>query len=295
MSQQETTAITISLDSLQVAASSPGETPEEKLKKTSRSPSVTLNDTRFSEPEDFDQIFENNRLFSERKRAEDPLYFERLAASQTPKYLYIGCSDSRVSAQELTGLKTGELFIHRNVANLVLATDMNLLSVIEFSVEYLKVKDIIVMGHSGCGGVEAALNRDLKDRGLIEHWLQNIRDVYRVHQVELDAIQDYEARKARLIELNVKEQALNLYKNNIIQRNQQKTGFPRIHALVYHLRDGRLKRLDVNFKNELDKVKRIYELYRFQRAPNSPNAPKMEDKVVGTDDIKVTDDNKEHK
>jgi len=175
-----------------------------------------------------------------------------------------------VSAQELTGLKTGELFIHRNVANLVIPTDMNLLSVLEFSIEYLKVKDIIVMGHYGCGGVDAALNFELKDRGLIENWLQNIRDVYRYHREELDSLTDINQRRNRLCELNVKEQALNLYKNHIVQRNQARTGFPRIHALVYNLRDGKLKRLNVNFKNELDKIRSIYKLYRFHSSVDSP-------------------------
>jgi len=201
---------------------------------------------------------------------DDPTYFEKLSAAQAPKYLYIGCSDARVSAQELTGLKTGELFIHRNVANLVIPTDMNLLSVLEFSIEHLKVKDIIVMGHYGCGGVDAALNFELKDRGLIENWLQNIRDVYRYHQEELDKIADVGQRRNRLCELNVKEQALNLYKNHIVQRNQAKTGFPRIHALVYNLRDGKLKQLNVNFKNELDKIRNIYKLYRFHSSVDSP-------------------------
>jgi len=226
---------------------SASEHPTHNEKKL-RTQSQIINDVIFSEPDDFQQIFENNRKFYESKVSTDPTYFEKLYAAQAPKYLYIGCSDARVSAQELTRLQTGELFIHRNVANLVLATDMNLLSVLEFSIEHLKVKDIIVMGHYGCGGVEAALNYELKDRGLIENWLQNIRDVHRTHKEELDAITDVHQRKNRLVELNVKEQALNLYKTNIVQRNQSRTGFPRIHALVYNLRDGRLKQLNVNFK-----------------------------------------------
>jgi len=240
------------------------------LEHKNRTKSQIINDTILSEPDDFQAIFENNRKFYETKTKEDPFYFEKLFAAQAPKYLYIGCSDARVSAQELTGLKTGELFIHRNVANLVVATDMNLLSVLEFSIEHLKVKDIIVMGHYGCGGVEAALNVELKDRGLIENWLQNIRDVYRTHSEELDKITDTNQRKQRLVELNVKEQALNLHKNNIVQRNQARTGYPRIHALVYNLRDGHIKQLNVNWKNELDKIRTIYKLYRFHSAVDSP-------------------------
>jgi len=223
-------------------------------------------DTIFSHPDDFEKIFLNNKKFVERRLSEDPNYFKNLAKGQSPKYLYIGCSDARVSAQELTGLHTGELFVHRNVANLVVSTDMNLLSVLEFSIEHLQVKDIMVMGHYGCGGVEAALNTDVRDRGLIENWLSNIRDVYRYHQEELDQIGDRQKRLMRLVELNVLEQCLNLYKNNIVQRNQQKSGYPRIHGLVYNIGDGLLKELAVNFRDEIRPLRDIYKLYPFTPA-----------------------------
>lgn len=206
----------------------------------------------------YQQIFENNKKWVANKLEGDVNYFEKLARDQNPDYLYIGCSDSRVPANEIMGLEPGEVFVHRNVANLVINTDSNVNAVIQYAIEYLKIKHIIVCGHYGCGGVKAALNPS--DMGQLNSWLQTLRDVYRLHQTELDAITDSTKKFNRLVELNVIEQCVNIIKIDHWQRNWYKSGHPQIHAWVYDLHNGLLKELDVNVKEYVSSFKNIYDL-----------------------------------
>ena len=174
------------------------------------------------------------------KVAEDPEFFERLAHLQTPEFLWIGCSDSRVPANEITGTQPGEIFVHRNVANLVINTDVNLLSVLDYAVTHLKVKHVIVCGHYGCGGIKAATTKtDFK--AVLNMWLRHIKDVYRLHKEELDKIKDDDLRCDRLVELNVREQVMNLAKTSIIQRAWKHEQRPDLHGWVYGLKDGIIK------------------------------------------------------
>ncbi|RZK09813.1 MAG: carbonic anhydrase, partial [Hymenobacter sp.] len=177
------------------------------------------------------QILENNKKWVADKNAQDPEFFDRLANGQTPRYLFIGCSDSRVPASGITGTGPGEMFVHRNIANMVVHTDMNLLSVLQYAVEVLGVQDILVCGHYGCGGVAAAAAN--KQYGLIDNWLVNIRDVVRLHETELLRIHDEKQRLRRMVELNVIEQVHNLTKTNIIQNAMRTDKPPRLHGLVY--------------------------------------------------------------
>jgi carbonic anhydrase len=202
------------------------------------------------------KILENNRRWVADKNAQDPEFFSRLANGQEPKYLFIGCSDSRVPASGITGTGPGEMFVHRNIANLVVHTDMNLLSVLQYAVEVLGVKDILVVGHYGCGGVAAAASN--KQYGLIDNWLTNIRDVIRQHQQELSSITDDTQRAKRLVELNVTEQVRNLAKTNIIQNAMRNDNPPRLHGLVYDLHDGVLKDLKVDNSALFSEMKSIY-------------------------------------
>ncbi|HEU4634005.1 MAG TPA: carbonic anhydrase [Flavisolibacter sp.] len=173
-------------------------------------------------------------------KQDDPEYFERLSHIQTPEFLWIGCSDSRVPANEITGTQPGEIFVHRNVANLVIHTDVNLLSVLDYAVTHLKVKHIIVCGHYGCGGVKASLTKhDFKY--VLNMWLRNIKDVYRLHRDELEAIPDEEQRCDRLVELNVQEQVMHLAKTSIVQRAWKERQTPHLHGWVYGLKDGIIK------------------------------------------------------
>jgi len=173
---------------------------------------------------------------------EDADYFKRLANLQTPEFLWIGCSDSRVPANEITGTQPGEIFVHRNIANLVIHTDVNLLSVLDYAVNHLKVNHVIVCGHYGCGGVKAAMtNHDYNH--LLNMWLRNIKDVYRLYQQELEAIKDEEERTNRLVELNVTEQVMKLAKTSIIQRAWKYGKKPVLHGWVYGLKDGIIKSL----------------------------------------------------
>ena len=174
----------------------------------------------------YEQIFENNRRWMQQKTSQDEDYFQRLAQSQRPEYLYIGCSDSRVSAEELMGLQPGEVFVHRNIANLVNGIDLNAMSVIEYAVKHLDVKHIIVCGHYNCGGVKAAMQA--KDLGLLNPWLREIRDIYRLHQQELDILQD-EERYNRLVEINVVEQCINVVKTAALQQSYLSKGYPVVH------------------------------------------------------------------
>ncbi len=207
----------------------------------------------------YQQIFENNKKWVESKLAEDPGFFEKLAKEQNPEFLYIGCSDSRVHANEIMGLEPGDVFVHRNIANLIVNTDLNVQSVINFAVEHLEVKHIIVCGHYGCGGVKAAMIP--KDLGLLNPWLRNIRDVYRLHQVELDAIAETPERYDRLVELNVIEQCINAVKIANIQKRYYQEGFPTVHGWVYDLRNGFLKDLNLDMDAEIEKIRRIYDLH----------------------------------
>lgn len=184
----------------------------------------------------YQKLLLENKAWAQEKLESDPLYFARLAKIQTPEFLWIGCSDSRVPANEITNTQPGEIFVHRNIANLVVHTDLNLLSVLQYSVEVLKVKHIIVCGHYGCGGVKAAMGHH--SFGIINKWLRNIKDVYRLHQKELDAIVDEEQRSNRLVELSVIEQVWNLAKTTIIQKAWQEEHRPHLHGWVYGLDNG---------------------------------------------------------
>ncbi|MDQ3291838.1 MAG: carbonic anhydrase [Bacteroidota bacterium] len=186
-----------------------------------------------------EKIFENNRKWVADKLSQDKDYFKKLALGQKPRYLFIGCSDSRVPANDVCGTGPGEMFVHRNIANVVVNTDMNLLSVLQYAVEVLGVQDVIVCGHYGCGGVKAAMSD--QQYGLIDNWLRNIKDIMPFHQEELQSLQDEDARWRRMVELNVKEQVNNLYKTTIIQ-NALNAGKPlRLHGLVYDIANGILK------------------------------------------------------
>jgi carbonic anhydrase len=188
----------------------------------------------------YDKLLLENKAWAAEKVAEDPKFFDRLAHLQTPEFLWIGCSDSRVPANEITGTQPGEIFVHRNIANLVVNTDVNLLSVLDYAVNHLKVKHVIVCGHYGCGGVKASIsNQDFKP--LLNMWLRNIKDVIRLYRAELDSISDEERKTDRLVELNVQEQVYNLAKTSIIQRAWKNEQRPDIHGWVYGLKDGLIK------------------------------------------------------
>lgn len=187
----------------------------------------------------YEKLLLENKAWAAEKLHEDPEYFERLAHIQTPEFLWIGCSDSRVPANEITGTQPGEIFVHRNVANLVVHTDMNLTTVIHYAVIVLKVKHIIVCGHYGCGGVKAAMTNH--DFGIINKWLRNIKDVYNAYRKEIDAIQDEEERTNRLVELNVQEQVKNLAKTAMIQKMWKNEQRPDLHGWVYGLKNGIIK------------------------------------------------------
>jgi len=207
---------------------------------------------------DFNRIFENNEKWIAEKLALNPAYFQQLAKGQSPEFLYIGCSDSRVTAEDLMGVKPGEVFIHRNIANQVIATDNNVNSVVQYAVEHLKVKHIIVCGHYECGGVKAALNPS--DMGQLNSWLQTLRDVYRFHRQKLDAIEDTQKRFDRLVELNVREQCINIIKIDHVQRAWYKTGFPKIHGWVFDVKTGKLFDLKLKMEEEFKEVRSIYDL-----------------------------------
>lgn len=185
-------------------------------------------------------LLKENKAWAAEKKSDDPEYFERLSHLQTPEFLWIGCSDSRVPANEITGTQPGEIFVHRNIANLVIHTDVNLLSVLEYAVNHLKVKHVIICGHYGCGGIKAAMTKhDFKQ--VLNMWLRNIKDVYRLHRDELEMISDEEKRADRLTELNVQEQVLHLAKTSIIQRAWKNEQRPQLHGWVYGLKDGLIK------------------------------------------------------
>lgn len=208
--------------------------------------------------ESYRKIFEENKKWVKKKTDEDPDFFKYLVDGQNPDYLYIGCSDSRVHANEIMGLQPGEVFVHRNIANMVVNSDLNILSVINYAVEHLHVKYIIVCGHYECGGIKAAM--EPKDLGILNPWLRNVRDVYRLHQNELDAIENTRQRYNRLVELNVYEQCLNVIKTAEVQKSYLANGYPRVAGWVYSLNDGILNDLEIDFKKELNHIRKIYDL-----------------------------------
>ena len=187
----------------------------------------------------FERLLEGNKAWAEHKVLNDPNYFNRLAGIQRPDFLWIGCSDSRVPANEVTDTPPGEIFVHRNVANIVVQTDLNLMSVLQYAVEVLEVKHVIVCGHYGCGGVIAAMGNN--NLGIINQWISSIKDVHRLHRGEVDSIVDLEARNNRMVELNVEEQVNNLAKTSIIQGAWKKHKRPDIHGWAYGLKDGIIK------------------------------------------------------
>lgn len=190
---------------------------------------------------DIDRLLQSNRAWAAERVKEDPQYFTRLASLQRPAYLWIGCSDSRVAANVITGTQPGEVFVHRNIANMVVDTDLNLLSVLEYAVNVLEVSHVIVCGHYGCGGVKASMTHH--SLGLINKWLLGIKNVHRLHRDELEAIKDEDRRTDRLVELNVREQVVNLTKTSIIQKAWKHKNRPQLHGWVYGLTDGLLKSL----------------------------------------------------
>jgi len=187
----------------------------------------------------YEKLLLENKAWAKEQVQIDPEFFSRLSHIQTPEFLWIGCSDSRVPADKITGTQPGEIFVHRNIANMVVHTDINLLSVLEYAVEVLKVKHIIVCGHYGCGGVKAAMGN--QSLGIINKWLRSIKDVYRIHRDEIDKIENEEDRTNRLIEFNVMEQVMNLAKTSIIQRAWKNNQRPHLHGWVYGLNDGIIK------------------------------------------------------
>jgi len=188
----------------------------------------------------YERLLLENKAWAAEQVQKDPGFFKRLAELQTPEILWIGCSDSRVPANQITGTQPGEIFVHRNVANLVINTDVNVLSVLDYAVNFLKIKHVIVCGHYGCGGIKAATTQtDFKQ--VLNMWLRNIKDVYRLHREELDTIKEEEKRVDRLVELNVQEQVYNLAKTSIIQRAWKEENRPDLHGWVYGLKDGIIK------------------------------------------------------
>ena len=205
----------------------------------------------------YKQLLENNKNWVADKLAIDPAYFDKLSNSQNPEYLWIGCSDSRVPANQITGTLPGDIFVHRNIANMVVHSDMNMLSVLSYAVEVLKVKHIIVCGHYGCGGVQAAMEN--KQFGLIDNWLRHIKDVYRYHHKELDAIEDKTQRARRFVEVNVMEQVHDLCKTSIVQNAWKNKQPLHVHGWVYDIHDGVIKDLDVTFTCTKD-LHKVYHL-----------------------------------
>lgn len=203
------------------------------------------------------RLIENNKTWVAEQLQLDPSFFENLSKGQAPEYLWIGCSDSRVPAESITGTDPGEMFVHRNIANMVVHSDMNMLSVLSYAVEVLKVKHIIVCGHYGCGGVMAAMKN--QQFGLIDNWLRHIKDVYRYHHNELDAIEDETLRARRFVEVNVHEQVHDLGKTSIVQNAWKRNQPLHLHGWVYDINDGLINDLGVNFTNPKD-LHNVYHL-----------------------------------
>lgn len=206
---------------------------------------------------DLKKIFENNEKWIKEKLKIDPKYFENLGEGQNPEFLFIGCSDSRVTAEELMGLGPGEVFVHRNIANMVISIDLNVMSVVNYAVENLKVNHVVVCGHYECGGVKAAMQS--ADLGILNPWLRNIRDVYRIHKNELNQITDEGKKYDRLVELNVKEQCVNLIKTAAVQKAFRKRGL-KVHGWVFDIHTGKLIDLKIDFEKYLKDIMEIYHL-----------------------------------
>jgi carbonic anhydrase len=205
----------------------------------------------------FDVVFNNNEKWIQKQLDLDPDYFKKLASGQAPEFLYIGCADSRVTAEELMDLHPGDVFVHRNIANMVINIDLSAMSVIEYAVKHLKVKHVVICGHYECGGVKAAMQP--LDLGILNPWLRNIRDVYRLHFEELESIEDNQKRFDRLVEINVKEQCYNLIKTAVVQDAILKRNLT-IHGWVFDVRTGKLIDLNVDFKGKLEKAMKVYHL-----------------------------------
>ncbi|ALG67470.1 carbonic anhydrase [Beggiatoa leptomitoformis] len=202
-------------------------------------------------------VFKNNEKWIADKLAADPDYFNKLSQGQNPDILYIGCSDSRVTAEELMGVQPGEVFIHRNIANMVISIDVNVMSVLNYAIKHLKVNHVVVCGHYCCGGVKAAMQS--KDLGILNPWLRNVRDVYRLHKKELNAILNEDNRYNRLIELNVQEQCINLIKTAAVQQAHKERGL-KVHGWVFDIYTGKLIDLKIDFDRILKDIMEIYDL-----------------------------------
>jgi len=205
----------------------------------------------------YKKLIDNNRKWVKQKLSEDAEFFNKLAAGQQPPVLWIGCADSRVPANEIIGAEPGEVFVHRNIANMVVPTDMNMLSVLDYAVNVLKVSHVIVCGHYGCGGVKAAMTNN--SYGIIDNWIRHIKDVYRFHQDELELMQDEDAKFDRFVELNVREQVHDLAKTSIVQRAWGRKQELHLHGWVYGVGSGIIKDLEVNFSNN-DVLDDVYKL-----------------------------------
>ena len=206
---------------------------------------------------DLKTVFENNKQWIKRQLKTDADFFDTLGRGQSPELLYIGCSDSRVTAEELMGLRPGEAFVHRNIANMVISIDLNVMSVINYAVDHLKVNHVVICGHYACGGVKAAMQS--ADLGILNPWLRNIRDVYRLHKDELNAINDEEKKYDRLVELNVQEQCVNLIKTAAVQKAYRERGL-KVHGWVFDVRTGKLIDLKIDFEGILENIMEIYHL-----------------------------------
>lgn len=206
---------------------------------------------------DIEKVFKNNEKWIAQKLSVDANYFENLSKGQSPDILYIGCSDSRVTAEDLMGVEPGEVFVHRNIANMVISIDLNVMSVLNYAVRHLKVNHVVVCGHYFCGGVKAAMTA--QDMGILNPWLRNIRDVYRLHKDELNAIGDENQRYNRLVELNVQEQCVNLIKTAAIQEAYKERGL-QVHGWVFDIHSGKLIDLKIDFPKVLKDIMEIYDL-----------------------------------
>ncbi|MEI2759204.1 MAG: carbonic anhydrase [Bacteroidia bacterium] len=203
------------------------------------------------------KIFENNQKWIEKKLESDAKYFEKLSEGQSPEVLFIGCSDSRVTAEELMGSQPGEVFVHRNVSNMVISIDLNMNAVVDYAINFLKVKHVVICGHYFCGGVKAAM--EAQDLGILNPWLRNIRDVFRIHKQELISIADENERYKRLVELNVQEQCINLIKIASVQKAYKHRNL-QVHGWVFDIHSGKLIDLKIDLPHELKEIMEIYDL-----------------------------------
>lgn len=217
----------------------------------------------------YEKIFENNKKWVAEKKATDKDFFDKLSHGQDPDFLYIGCSDSRVTAEEIMGAQPGDVFVYRNIGNIISNTDFSSMSVIDYAVAHLHVKHIVVCGHYDCGGVKAAMQS--KDLGILNPWLRNIRDVYRLHKDELNVIYDEDERSHRLVELNVEEQCINVIKTAVVQKTYLKQGYPTVHGWIFDVQSGNLIDLKINFEEKLRDIMEIYHLgtWGSEQSPDS--------------------------